>query len=178
TALPVVLLLGVSIGPSFPALQTMLAGINRDPVSQQRAFAINFTGVNAGIGSGGAIGAAVVDPGHPLSFQVLFLANAASCVIFAALILALPNVRPQHGPDRPKVGYREVLSNRPLRTVLLAMLVLAFTGYAALDSGLPAFATVVARVPVHVVALTITVNTVVIVASQLLMLRLVRRLRR
>jgi hypothetical protein len=40
--------------------------------------------------------------------------------------------------------------------VLLAVLVLAFTGYAAMDSGLPAYATVHARVSVHVVALSIT----------------------
>jgi MFS family permease len=58
------------------------------------------------------------------------------------------------------------------------MLALAFTGYAALDSGLPAYASVEARVSVHVVALSITANTLVIVASQLLVLRLVRRLRR
>jgi MFS family permease len=178
TALPVALVLGASLGPSFPAFQTMLAGINRDPAGQQRAFAINFTGVNAGIGAGGAIGAAVVNPADPATFQILFLANALSCVIFAAIVVTLPDMRAPREPDLPKAGYREVLGNRPLRTVLVAMLALAFTGYAALDSGLPAYATVEARVPVHVVALSITANTVVIVASQLLMLRLVRRLRR
>ena len=178
TALPVVLALGASLGPSFPAFQTMLAGISPDPATQQRAFAINFTGINAGIGAGGAIGAAVVDPASPASFQVLFLANALSCLIFAALVAGLPNLRAAHEPDLPRGGYREVLRNRPLRMVLLAMLALAFTGYAALDSGLPAYATVEARVSVRVVALSITLNTAVIVASQLLMLRLVRRLRR
>jgi MFS family permease len=178
TALPVVLALGASLGPSFPAFQTMLAGINPDPATQQRAFAINFTGINAGIGAGGAIGAAVVDPANPASFQVLFLANALSCLIFAALVAGQPNLRAAHEPDLPRGGYREVLRNRPLRMVLLAMLALAFTGYAALDSGLPAYATVEARVSVRVVALSITMNTAVIVASQLLMLRLVRRLRR
>ncbi len=132
TALPVVLVLGASLGPSFPAFQTMLAGVNRDPAAQQRAFAINFTGINAGIGTGGAIGAAVVNPADPATFQILFLANALSCVIFAAIVFALPDVR---APREP-------------------------------------------RVSVHVVALSITANTVVIVASQLLVLRLVRRLRR
>jgi len=178
TALPIVLVLGASLGPSFPAFQTMLAGVNRDPAAQQRAFAINFTGINAGIGAGGAIGAAVANPADPATFQILFLANALSCVIFAAIVFALPDVRAPHQPHQPKAGYREVVANRSLRTVLVAMLALAFTGYAALDSGLPAYATVEARVPVHVVALSITANTAVIVASQLLVLRLVRRLRR
>ena len=177
TALPVVLLLGTSLGPSFPAFQTMLAGINKDPARQQRAFAINFTGINAGIGVGGAIGAAVANTAHPASFQLLFIANAVSCVIFAAMLVALPNVRPSRA-DQPKAGYREVLANRPLRMVILAILALAFTGYAALDSGLPAYATVEAHLSVHVVALSITLNTAVIVTSQLFVLRLVRRLRR
>jgi MFS family permease len=177
TALPVVIMLGTSLGPSFPAFQTMLAGINKDPARQQRAFAINFTGINAGIGVGGAIGAAVANTAHPASFQLLFVANAVSCVIFAAMLVALPNVRPSHA-DQPKAGYREVLASRPLRMVILAILALAFTGYAALDSGLPAYATVEAHLSVHVVALSITLNTAVIVTSQLFVLRLVRRLRR
>src|SRR5258708_16182876 len=125
TALPVVLVLGASLGPSFPAFQTMLAGVNRDPAAQQRAFAINFTGINAGIGTGGAIGAAVVNPADPAPFPILFLANALSCVIFAAIVFALPDVRAPRAPHLPNAGYREVLANRPLRTVLLALLVLA-----------------------------------------------------
>ncbi|MDR2985119.1 MAG: MFS transporter [Nocardiopsaceae bacterium] len=178
TALPVMLLLGASLGPSFPAFQTMLAGINKEPARQQRAFALNFTGINAGVGVGGAVGAAVANPAHPASFQLLFLVNAVLCLICAAIVITLPNVRPSHEADRAKAGYREVLSNRPLRTALLAILALGFTGYAALDSGLPAYATVEAHLAVRVVALSITLNTIVIVASQLFVLRLVRRLRR
>ncbi len=178
TALPAVVLLGASLGPAFPAFQTMLAGLNPDPAAQQRAFAVNFTGVNAGIGLGGAIGAAVVSIDHPGSFQALFCANALSCLVFAVIVTRLPNVRGGHEDGQPKASYREVLANRRLRTVLLAVLILAFTGYAALDSGLPAYATVEAGVSVHVVALSITINTAIIVASQLGMLRLLRRVRR
>ena len=178
TALPAVILLGCSLGPAFPAFQTMLARLNPDPAGQQRAFAMNFTGVNAGIGLGGAVGAAVVSTSHPGSFQVLFGANALSCLIFAVIVTRLPNVRGDHGDGQPKASYREVLAERRLRTVLLAVLLLAFTGYAAMDSGLPAYATVEAGVSVHVVALSITVNTGIIVSSQLGVLRLVRRLRR
>jgi predicted MFS family arabinose efflux permease len=178
TALPVVALLGASLGPSFPAFWTMLAGLNPQPTAQQRAFAVNFTGVNAGVGVGGAIGAAVADVHHAASFQALFLANALSCLLFALIVSRLPNIRRPHDGDSAKAGYRDVLRHRGLRTVLLATLVLAFTGYAALDSGLPAYGTVEAHVSVHVVALSIPVNTMVIVAAQLFMLRVVRRLRR
>jgi MFS family permease len=178
TAVPALLLLGASLGPSFPAFMTMLAGANPQPGPQQRAFAVSFTGVNAGIGIGGAAGAAVADVHHPASFQVLFLANAVSCLLFAVVLTRLPNVVAPREPEQAKAGYRDVLANRGLRTVMIATLAIAFTGYAALDSGLPAYATVEAHVSVHVVALSITVNTVVIVAAQLFVLRVVRRLRR
>jgi MFS family permease len=178
TALPAVLLLGASLGPMFPASVTMQAGLTTQPALQQRAFAVNFTGINAGIGVGSAIGAGVADVNHLASFQLLFLANALLCLVFAVLLAWLPNVRAPRETDQPKAGYRDVLANRRLRTVLLATLVLAFTGYAALDSGLPAYATVEAHLSVHVVALSLAVNTAVIVGGQLFMLRLVRVLRR
>jgi MFS family permease len=178
TAAGALLVLGASLGPVFPAFNTMLAGTCPDPGTQQRAFAVSFTWVNAGIGVGGAVGAAVADVHHPGSFQVLFGANALSCLLFAAVVARLPNVRAPREQHVAKAGYRDVLADRRLRTVLLATLALAFTGYAALDSGLPAYATVAAHLSVHVVALSLTVNTAVIVAAQLVVLRLVRRLRR
>jgi MFS family permease len=195
TALPSMLLLGLTMGPFYPAFTMVMAGINPDPNVQQRAFALNFTVLNVGIGAGGAIGAAVANVHHPGSFQILFLANALSCLLFAGLVTRLPNPRARRAaaagqnrssphqpgesrPEQPGPGYRDVLAQRGLRTVMFATLVLAFTGYAALDSGLPAYATVKAHVSVHVVALAITVNTVVIVAAQLVVLRLLRVLRR
>ncbi len=57
-------------------------------------------------------------------------------------------------------------------------LLIYFTGYPAFEPGLPACATVEAHVSAHIVALSVTVNTSFIVATQLIMLRLVRRHRR
>jgi hypothetical protein len=65
-----------------------------------------------------------------------------------------------------------------LRLMLVASLLIYFTGYPAVDSGLPAYATVEAHMSAHIVALSVTVNTAFIVATQLIVLRLVRRLRR
>lgn len=73
TAIPPLLLIGACSGSSFPASNTMMAAINPDPTRQQRAFAVSFTGINAGVGIGGAIGAAVADVHHVGSFQALFL---------------------------------------------------------------------------------------------------------
>jgi hypothetical protein len=56
-----VLIFGASMGPTFPAINMMMVGINPDPRHQQRAFAVNFTVLNAGIGIGGTVGAAVAN---------------------------------------------------------------------------------------------------------------------
>lgn len=162
----------------FPALQTMVAGLTPEPASKQRAFAINFTLQNAALGVGTVIGAVVASVRHPGSFQVLFLANAASCLVFAAVLALLPNLRRPRVQSEPRSGYRDVLAHRGLRLVMVASLILAFTGYPAFDSGLPAYATVEGHVSAHIVALSLTVNTAVIVATQLIVLRFIRRVRR
>jgi MFS family permease len=76
------------------------------------------------------------------------------------------------------VGYRKVLADPLLRRVVVLTLLLAVSGYAALDSGLPAYANVVADVPARVVALSLSANTLVIVIAQLPVLRLLRGRRR
>jgi MFS family permease len=178
TALPVMLLYGAAWAPMFPALQTMIAGLTPEPTAQQRAFAINFTLQNAALGLGTTIGAVLANVHRVGSFQVLFLANGASCVAFAAVLPLLPTLRRPRVADEPKAAYRDLLAHRGLRLVLVAELILAFTSYPAFDSGLPAYATVEAHVSARVVALSLTVNTALIVAAQLVVLRVLRRVRR
>ena len=131
------------------------------------------TGSSRGIGA--AVAAVVVRAHHPGTFQVLFLANGLSCLLFAVLLPALPNLRRTRVVNETRVGYRYVLSHRGLRLMILASLLLAFTGPAAFDTGVPAFASVAAHVSDHAIALSFTINTAVIVAIQMLVLRLVRR---
>jgi MFS family permease len=158
TALPVMLLYGATWAPMCPALGTMMAGLSPEPATQQRAFAVNFTAQNAALGIGTTIGAAIASVRLQGTFQVLFLANAASCLFFAAVLPFLPHLRRPRAQAEPRVGYRDVLAHGGLRLLLAASLILAFTGYAAMDSGLPAYSTVEAHVSVRVVALSLTVN--------------------
>ena len=179
TAVPAVLLYGAVWVPQLSARQTMIAGLTPDPVAQQRAFAVNFTAQNAAIGIGAAVAAVVVGTGeNPTPFQALFLANAASCLLFVGVLPFVQNPHPRRQRSEAKAGYRDVLAHPGLRLLIVASLLMAFVGYPAFDSGMPAYSTVVARVSIRDVALSLTVNTVFIVATQLLVLRFVRRLRR
>src|SRR5229473_1341651 len=155
TALPVLLLYGATWAPMFPAIRTMIAGLNPEPETQQRAFAINFTTQNAAIGLGTTVGAIVANVHHPGTFQALFLANAASCLLFAVTLPFLPSLHRPRGADEPRVGYRDVLASRALRLILVASLLICFTGPPAFDSGLPAYSTVEAHMSAHIVALSI-----------------------
>src|SRR5258708_24068819 len=155
-----------------PAIRTMIAGLNPEPETQQRAFAINFTTQNAAIGLGTTVGAIVANVHHPGTFQALFLANAASCLLFAVTLPFLPSLHRPRCADEPRVGYRDVLASRALRLILAASLLISFTGPPAFDSGLPAYSTADAHMSAHIVALSLTVTTAFIVATQLLVLRL------
>lgn len=178
SALPVVLLYGATWAPMFGAISTMLNGLTREPALQQRAFAVNFATQNMALGVGAAVAAVVIRAHHPGTFQVLFLANALSCLLFAVLLPALPNPRRTRVVSEVKVGYRYVLSHRGLRLMILASLLLALSGPATFDSGLPAFASVADHISDHAIAVSFTIDTGVIVAIQMLVLRLVRRHRR
>ena len=168
TALPAVLIYGATWAPMFGAISTMLNGLTREPALKQRAFAVNFALQNMALGIGAAVAAVVVRAHHPGTFQVLFLANGLSCLLFAVLLPALPNLRRTRVVNETRVGYRYVLSHRGLRLMILASLLLAFTGPAAFDTGVPAFASVAAHVSDHAIALSFTINTAVIVAIQML----------
>lgn len=178
-AAPVLVLQGVALGPTFPAFNTLLAGMTTG-ATQQRAFAVNFTVLNASIGLGGLVGSAIVDVHHPLTFQVLFWGNAVVTAAGALLVLTVRDPHRAAPPDADgsPAGYRQVLGDPLLRRALVLTLLLAVTGYAALDSGLPAYANVVGGVSPKVIALSLTANTAMIVLVGLPVLRLLQGRRR
>lgn len=177
TALPAVVLLGLGLGPSFPATNALLSGLVTDPAQTARAFGVQFTALNASIGVGGLVAAGIVDVHRPGSFSVLYVANAVTCLLFAAVVpaAAAPRSRPA---DEVEPSYREVLADPVFRRVCLVALLFALTGYAALDAGLPAYARVVGHVSPRVLALAYVANTALIVMGQLVVVRLLRPVRR
>ncbi len=130
TALPAVLFYGATWAPMFGGISTMLNGLTPEPALKPRVFAVNFAVQNLAIGIGAAVAGFVVRNDHPGTFQVLFLANGLSCLLFAVLLLALPNLRRTRVVNETRVGYRYVLSHRGLRLMILASTVWPMTGSA------------------------------------------------
>lgn len=176
-ALPALLLVGVGLGPSFPAASALLSGLV-GPMEQARAFGLQFTLLNAGVGVGGLVAAGVVDVNRPATFVALYVVNAITCIGYAAFVPRGRGPAPATPEDEAAPSYREVLGDPVFRRVCLLSLLLAVTGYAALDSGLPAYSRVVGHVAPAVLGLVFAVNTAVIVLGQLAVLRVISRWRR
>src|SRR5215469_11545718 len=149
-AAPVMVVQGLSVSPLFPAFTTMIGGLCPDTGQQQRAFGWCTVATNAAIGIGGAIGGLVVDVRHVVTFQALFLANAAAAAVCAVLVARLPDTRAERGEELgggtggktgSSDGFRQVLGIPALRTVMFTAVFLAFTSYAVIDAGLPAYGT-------------------------------------
>ena len=175
--LPGMVLMGIGLGPTFPAGATLLTGLIDGPEQVQRAFGLNFTALNAAIGTGSLIASFVVDVHRTSTFVVLFLVNGAAAVVAACLIPAgAPPAPRDDEADAP--SYREALRDPLLRKVCVVSLALALAGYASQESGVPAYSRVEGHVEPSAIGLVFVVNTVTIVSLQLLFLRLLRGRRR
>ncbi len=170
TAMVALLLTGLGLGPSFPASNALLTGLVTRPEQVSRAFGMHFTILNAAIGVGSLVAAAVADIDRAATFTGLFAVAAASQLVQMCLVPSGPP-RPPHDVDAAAPSYREVWADRVYRLMLVSTLLTAMTGYASLDAGLPAFARVVGDVPPSTIALAFTVNTVLIVSLQLPVVR-------
>ncbi|MCW2606832.1 MAG: major facilitator superfamily 1 [Frankiales bacterium] len=176
-ALPAVVLVGLGLGPSFPAGNALLSGLVGTTAGAARAFGVQFTVLNASIGLGGLAAASIIDVERPRTFVILYAANALACLVYAA-VLPRPAARRVAEAHEDEPSYREVLADPVFRRVCLVSLLFALTGYSALDGGVPAYARVVGAVSPQAIALLFVVNTAVIVLGQLAVLRLLRDVRR
>jgi len=170
----------------FPALNGMVAA-QLPPEQRPRAYALRFGILNAGIGIGGLVSGSIVSIDRPVTFQAIYLADAAATAVYAAIVLVglrrSPGFAPvphdaSAGTGHPAGGYRAVLANRPFVGFLACAFLFSLFGYAQLDGPWAAFATLVVGVDPAVVGLAFAVNTAVIVVSQLLVVRLTAAWRR
>jgi MFS family permease len=178
TAVVAMTVAGLGNAGFWPASQALISALvpSRE---RHHFFALNFVVLNLGIGLGGIAAAALVRPGHPGTYQLLFVINALTFVVDAAILA--PVRVPRGAPTGPAVGqpssYRNVLAGPAMRWVLLLQFVLILAGYAQLETGFPAYVRTIGVSP-HVVGLAFAANTAAIVAGQLWVQRRTTRLRR
>jgi MFS family permease len=145
---------------------------------RQRAFGVSFAVLNLGIGIGGLIAGLVVDVHQPRTFELLYVGDALTFLVFAAIMFTLrAQGRPVEVESQERAaagGYRQVLRDRAMRRLVLLSVLLLTCGYGAIEVGFPYFATKIVGVSAKVVAFGYVGNTVTIVVGQLLVLRLIQ----
>ena len=173
-------LLGFNFGVSWPAFNALIASVVSGPLRQQY-FGVNFALVNLGIGLGGVIGGLFVDVREPMTFTLIFLADAVSMLVPLGLLLGpLRSVsgRAERSADTPTVGYLDLLRRPPVLWLTFITFLCTFIGYGQIESGFPAFSRQVGEVSTQVIGFAFAINTLVIVALQFTVLKAVTGRRR
>lgn len=165
---------GIGNGIFWPAQSTLIAGLTpRD--RRTAAFAMQRVMMNLGIGIGGLAGGFLA----ATSFQLLFLGDAASFVLYAAVLTAFvpePGRAPAREGERPG-SYLDVLRHRVFVGFIAVNAAFVAVGYAQLELIAP-YGKNEAGVGEQWIGAIFAINTLVIVLAQLPIVRLTEGRRR
>src|SRR5438874_11385688 len=137
-------LVGAGSGSFWPSQSTLLSSLT--PAARRHsAFAQQRMTMNLGIALGGLVAGAIARTAHPGTFTFLFLLNAATFLVFVAVLRLLPAVR--HREAHHEAGrYADVLRNRTFLAYILLNVVFIGAGIAVMSELLPPFAQITAHV--------------------------------
>jgi MFS family permease len=168
---------GAGNGGFWPSQSSLIAGLT-PPEQRHQAFAMQRVMMNLGIGLGGLAGGLIATTSDPSTFTILFLADAATFVLYSVFLIWVPQpALRRREADRPRGGYGEVIRNRVFMGVVGLNFVFIAAGMAQLET-LPVYAKNEAGVTERGIGALFFLNTVVIVLTQLPMARLLEGHRR
>jgi MFS family permease len=171
--------LGFGLAVIWPARTALLATVV--PAERRSsAYGLAHGAMNVGLGAGALLAAVIVDTSSIGSFQALYLLDAASFLAILPIVarLSLPGTEAEQTAAAAAGGYRLILRDRAFRRLwVLTALIVGF-GYAQYSAAFPAFATGVAGLDPHQLALCFAANTAAVAVAQLPVLRALRGRRR
>jgi MFS family permease len=138
------------------------------------AFTVARISINLGIGAGGVVAGLVVAAGTLRSFQVIYLMNAATFLVYLGFLAFVPNARTAAHADESARGYRAVLRHRVFLGVLVANFAFVVVGYTLFGFAMPVFARHEAGVSSQAIGAIFAANTIFIIIAQLPIARLAR----
>ena len=158
---------GIGNGLFWPAQSTLITILSpRD--RRHAAFAMQRVVMNLGIGIGALVGGLIATTSRPATFDALFAVNAATFVVYLAVLLLFVH-EPTTAESRSAArggSYRIVMRDRPFMGVVGLNTLFIFAGMAGFEL-LPVYAKNEADVTEAMIGLIFFVNTVVIVLAQL-----------
>jgi MFS family permease len=168
---------GLGNGGFWPSQSALLAGLTPQP-RRHAAYALQRVTRNLGIGLGGLVGGLIATTSDPTSFTVLFAVDAATFLVFAVILGAVPDPElppPEEGAESGR--YRDVLRHSVFVRLVGLNVVFVTAGYAQIEL-LPVFAHGEAGVSERAIGVIFLVNTLTIVLVQLPVARLLEGRRR
>jgi len=154
---------GIGNGALQPSQSTLLASLAPAEL-RHRVTAVSRVVSNLGIGIGGAIGGLIA--AHGLNgFVVLFLVNAATYLLYAAILLV--GVREDARPTPIAGGYRLVLRDRPFVRLALTNVAMIAVGWGVFSWIVPAYARGEIGVSTRLIGLMLFANAVTVVLAQI-----------
>jgi len=177
---------GVGITAANPAQTVLVLRWVGGGESRRRVFAWQFTGQALGMAVGAFVAGYVVDLDRANGMWPAFATAAAGFVASALLILTAGRGAPASATDElgaeaaseasgkvaTATALRLIWASPALRWTALVTVTLALGFYAQFESGLPAYALTVLSVEETVIGLAAAVNCVVIIALQMVVVRL------
>jgi predicted MFS family arabinose efflux permease len=156
---------GVGNAGFWPSQSALLAGLT-PPARRHAAFALQRVTRNLGIGLGGVAGGLIATTSSPGSFTVLFLVDAATFLVFVAMLAFVPEPElPAEDESLAPGRYADVLRDRVFLGIVVLNVLFVSAGYAQFEL-LPVFAKNEAGVTEAGIGLIFFVNTLVIVLAQ------------
>ncbi len=150
----------------WPSQSTLIARLT-PPARRHAAYAQQRVTMNLGIGLGGLAGGLVASVAHPSTFTVLFLVDAATFLLYLAVLAFIhdPGVAPEERGDEP-ASYRAVLRDRLFVRLWTLNFLFVAAGY-SLFNLVPPFARDQSHISEREIGAIFFVNTALIVIVQL-----------
>jgi MFS family permease len=137
-------LAGLGSGCFWPSQSTLLSSLT-PPERRHAAFAQQRMTMNVGIALGGLVAGAIARTDRPGTFTFLFLLNAATFLVFVAVLRFVP--APRHVESHYEPGrYVDVLRNGVFLRYIVLNLVFIGAGIAVMSELLPPYAKNIAHV--------------------------------
>jgi MFS family permease len=157
---------GVGAACFWPGQSTLLSRLTPQE-ARHSAYALQRVSMNLGVGLGALIGGLIATTADPGSFTTLFLIDAATFLVFAAILVAFVREPPVSDPQDEEPGsYRAVLRDRNFLAFIGLNVLFVSVGYEVFAL-LPPFAKNYAGVNERWVGFIWLANTLLIVLIQL-----------
>jgi MFS family permease len=174
-AFAVNMLAGAGSGSFWPSQSSLLNALT--PFDRRHAaFAQQRMTMNLGIALGGLVAGLVAQTTHPGTFTVLFLLDAATFLVFVAVLRLVRAPRPEHTAEPGR--YADVLRNRTFLAYITLNVVFIGAGIAVASELLPPFAKNTAHMSERAIGVLWFEISLVVAIAQLPVVKLIEGQRR